>query len=185
MRPLYSRSSRLKSVKIILIAITAILSTSLIPTAQAADKGYRYWSYHQAAANSSVWKAAMTGPTVEIADGSVEGWVFTFDSSDIPSTPPKVAPSFKKICGTTKPQAGLKRIGLVVDFGLSAIAPKGEKVAKTITRCVVTAKDSLGIDVLVQELKVRTASSGFVCGLNGYPAKECGVEIATPKSLKK
>lgn len=127
----------------------------------------------------------MTGPTVDIADGSVEGWVFTFDSSDIPSTPPSVKPSFSKICGTTKPVQGLKRIALVIDFGSPLIAPKGEKVAKTITRCVVTAKDSLGIDVLAQELKVRTASSGFVCGLNGYPAKECGVEIATPKGLKK
>jgi hypothetical protein len=96
-----------------------------------------------------------------------------------------VKPLFSKICGTTKAVPGLKRIALVVDFGSPLIAPKGEKVAKTITRCVVTAKDSLGIDLLAQELKLRTASSGFVCGLNGYPAKECGVEIATPKGLKK
>jgi hypothetical protein len=175
----------LKSIKIILIAISVIISSSLIPPAQAAGKGYRYWSYHQAAPKSTVWKAAMTGPSVEIADGSVEGWVFTFDSSDIPSTPPSVKPLFSKICGTTKAVPGLKRIALVVDFGSPLIAPKGEKVAKTITRCVVTAKDSLGIDLLAQELKLRTASSGFVCGLNGYPAKECGVEIATPKGLKK
>lgn len=175
----------MKSIKIILIAISVIISSSLIPPAQAAGKGYRYWSYHQAAPKSTVWKAAMTGPSVEIADGSVEGWVFTFDSSDIPSTPPSVKPLFSKICGTTKAVPGLKRIALVVDFGSPLIAPKGEKVAKTITRCVVTAKDSLGIDLLAQELKLRTASSGFVCGLNGYPAKECGVEIATPKGLKK
>jgi hypothetical protein len=175
----------LKNIKIILIAISVIISSSLIPSAQAAGKGYRYWSYHQAAPKSTVWKAAMTGPTVEIADGSVEGWVFTFDSSDIPSTPPSVKPVFSKICGTTKAVPGLKRIALVVDFGSPLIAPKGEKVSKTITRCVVTAQDSLGIDLLAQELKLRTASSGFVCGLNGYPAKECGVEIATPKGLKK
>jgi hypothetical protein len=175
----------MKRLKVITIAISVILTSSLFPSAEAATKGYRYWSYHQAAPKSTVWKAAMTGPTVEIADGSVEGWVFTFDSSDIPSTPPSVKPSFSKICGATKAEAGLKRIALVVDFGSPLIAPKGEKVAKTITRCVVTAKDSLGIDVLAQELKVRTASSGFICGLNGYPAKECGVEITTPKGLKK
>lgn len=167
------------------MAITALLSTSLIPSAQAASKGYRYWGYYQAAAKSTVWKAAMTGPTVDIADGSVEGWVFTFSSNDIPSTPPKVKPNFATICKGVKAEKGMKRIGLVVDFGISAIAPKGEKVAKTITRCVVTEMDSQGIDVLAQELNVRTADSGLICGLNGYPARECGVEIATPKALAK
>jgi hypothetical protein len=127
----------------------------------------------------------MTGPTVDIADGSVEGWIFTFSSNDIPSTPPKVKPNFATICVGVKAEKGLKRIGLVIDFGVSAIAPKGEKVAKTITRCVVTAKDSQGIDVLAQELNVRTANSGLICGLNGYPARECGAEIATPKALAK
>jgi hypothetical protein len=34
-------------------------------------------------------------------------------------------------------------------------------------------------------IKVRAAKSGLICGLNGYPAKECGAEIATPASLKK
>mgnify|MGYP006924839716 FL=1 len=156
-----------------------------MPAANAASKGWRYWGYYQAAAKTSVWKAAMTGPTVDIADGSVEGWVFTFSSDDVPSTPPSVKPSFNAICGKTKPQAGLKRIGLVIDFGGAAYAPKGEKIKKTIVRCVVTAKESQGIDVLAQEVDVRSADSGLICGFNGYPAKECGVEITTPKSLLK
>jgi hypothetical protein len=175
----------MKKLSIIAVAITALISSSIVPAAHAADKGYRYWGYYQAAPKATKWTAAMTGPTVELKDGAVEGWIFTFSSDAVPSTPPSVAPNFAKICGGTKPQAGLKRIGLVVDFGSQLISPKGEKVAKTITRCVTTAKESLGIDVLAQELNVRTASSGFVCGLNNYPAKECGVEIATPKGLIK
>ena len=127
----------------------------------------------------------MTGPTVDIADGSVEGWIFTFSSDDIPSTPPSVKPNFASICGKTKAQAGLKRIGLVIDFGGKAYAPKGEKVQKTIVRCVLTSKDSQGIDVLAQEINVRQADSGLICGFNNYPAKECGVEISTPASLIK
>lgn len=127
----------------------------------------------------------MTGPTVDIADGSVEGWIFTFSSDDIPSTPPSVKPDFQSICGKTKAQTGLKRIGLVIDFGGKSYAPKGEKVQKTIVRCVLTAKDSQGIDVLAQEIKVRQADSGLICGFNGYPAKECGVEIPTPAALTK
>ena len=175
----------MKKFTLIAALVAALVSQTTIAPAQAASKGWRYWGYYQAAAKTSVWKAAMTGPTVDIADGSVEGWVFTFSSDDVPSTPPSVKPSFNSICGKTKAQAGLKRIGLVIDFGGAAYAPKGEKVKKTIVRCVVTAKESQGIDVLAQEVDVRSADSGLICGFNGYPAKECGVEITTPKSLLK
>jgi len=167
------------------LSCTLLAATIFTPTAQAAEKGYRYWGYYQAGANTTQWKAAMTGPTVDIADGSVEGWIFTFSSNDIPSTPPSVKPRFSAICGKTKPEKGFKRIGLVIDFGNPAISPKGDKARSTITRCVVTAEESQGIDVLAQELKVRTDKSGLLCGLNGYPSKECGAEIVPPKALTK
>lgn len=175
----------MKKISIAAVAIAALISSTLTPSAEAASKGYRYWGYYQAAAKSTLWKAAMTGPTVDIADGAVEGWVFTFSSNDLPSTPPTVKANFSKICGSTKAVAGKKRIGLVVDFGGPLIAPKGEKAGKTIVRCVVTDLDSQGIDVLGQALKVRSGDSGLICALNGYPAKECGAEIATPKGLSK
>lgn len=175
----------MKKATLIATLFATLLSQTLIPSANAASKGWRYWGYYQAAPKATAWKAAMTGPTVDIADGSVEGWIFTFSSDDIPSTPPSVKPKFTSICGKTKAQAGLKRIGLVIDFGGKAYAPKGEKVQKTIVRCVLTSKDSQGIDVLAQEINVRQADSGLICGFNNYPAKECGVEISTPASLIK
>jgi hypothetical protein len=170
------------------IAFSAILIASqlvTVPASHAATKGWRYWGYFQAAPGTTTWKAAMTGPTVDIADGAVEGWSFVFSSDDVPSVPPTTKPSFATICGKTKADADTKRIALVVEFGNPAYAPKGEKVAKPIVRCVTTAKSSQGIDVLAQVLKVRSASSGLICGLNGYPKKECGVEIETPAALLK
>lgn len=175
----------MKKVTLAAAIIAALLSQTITAPAQAASKGWRYWGYYQAAAKSTAWKAAMTGPTVDLADGAVEGWIFTFSSNDIPSTPPTTKPKFATICGKTKPQAGLKRIGLVIEFGNQAYAPKGEKIKRTIVRCVLTAKESQGIDVLAQEIDVRTADSGLICGFNGFPAKECGVEIATPASMLK
>jgi hypothetical protein len=170
----------------ILFTIFLISTTSLVsPTAQAAEKGWRYWGYFQAAPGKTVWTPAMTGPTVDVADGAVEGWSFVFSSDDIPSVLPRVKPDFKSICAGVKADRDTKRIGLVIDFGSSAYAPKGEKVKKTITTCVRVAKESQGIDVLGQVTKIRAASSGLICGLAGYPAKECGVEIPTPKSLIK
>jgi hypothetical protein len=164
-------------------AVVAIIAQTSTPTTVVATKGYRYWGYYQSAAATSTWVAAMTGPTVDIADGSVEGWIFTFSNDDIPSTPPSVKPDFESICGNTSAKNGFKRVGLVIDFGVEEIAPSNEKPAKTITRCVVTEEKSQGIDVLNQTIELRTAESGLLCGINGYPAKECGVEIATPEGL--
>lgn len=169
--------------KIVLALI--LFSSFLTPPAQAAEKGWRYWGYFQTAPGKTAWTAAMTGPTVNVADGSVEGWSFVFSSDDIPSVQPRVKPDFKSICAGVKADKDTKRIGVVIDFGSSAYSPKGEKIKKTITACVRTALASQGIDVLGQVAKIRAASSGLICGLAGYPANECGVEIATPKALIK
>jgi len=175
-----------KSLSISVIALTLLLSQVIaIPSSSAAAKGYRYWGYFQAAPQVKTWTAAMTGPTVDIKDGAVEGWSFVFSSDDIPSTAPTVKPDFQKICGSTKSVSGKKRIGVVIDFGQKSYAPAGEKIQKTIVRCVVAAQKSQGIDVLGQVVKVRAGSSGLICGFNGYPKKECGVEIETPAALIK
>ncbi len=181
---LNAKSSK-KFTPVLLLILVTVAQLAPINSASAADKGWRYWGYYQAAPGATKWTAAMTGPTVDIADGAVEGWSFVFSSDDIPSIAPSVKPDFKSICGKTKADKDTKRIALVVDFGDKAYAPKGEKVQKLITTCVRTAKTSQGIDVLGMALKVRAAKSGLICGLNGYPAKECGVEIPTPAALKK
>jgi hypothetical protein len=179
-------NSRIKKLlTTLVVTIIAFSNVVNISTASAADKGWRYWGYYQAAPGAKTWTAAMTGPTVDIKDGSVEGWSFVFSSDDIPSIAPSVKPDFKSICGKVASDKDTKRIALVIDFGSKAYAPKREKVQKTFTTCVRTAKESQGIDVLGQAVKIRAAKSGLICGLNGYPAKECGVEIPTPTSLKK
>jgi hypothetical protein len=166
-----------------LALLISLLST---PQASAAETGWRYWGYFQAAPGATAWTAAMTGPTVAVADGSVEGWAFTFSNDAVPDAKaPKVAPSFSKICGKTKAVAGKKRVAVMVDFGSAVLRPKGESTPRLIQRCIVAQKDALGIDILGQAVKVRAQGSGFICGLNGYPAKECGVEMKTPKGYLK
>ena len=169
----------------LLLAIVVIASC-ITPTAQAADTGWRYWGYFQAAPGASKWTAAMTGPTVNVADGSVEGWAFTFSNDAIPDAKaPKIAPSFSTICGKTQAVIGKKRVAVMVDFGSAVLRPKGETTPRLIQKCVVADKSALGIDVLGLAVKVRAEGSGFICGLNGYPAKECGVEMKTPKGYIK
>jgi hypothetical protein len=166
------------------IAVIALL-LSLASPAQAADTGYRYWGYFQAAPKATVWTAAMTGPTVNVADGAVEGWAFTFSGGAVPdASSPSVLPDFQTLCGKTRAQSGKKRVGIVVDFGPTYLAPAGERPLKTVKRCILIDKKAQGIDVLGRVVRVRADKSGLICGLAGFPRKECGVELATPAELK-
>jgi hypothetical protein len=171
--------------KFAVLATVALLAATITP-AQAASTGYRYWGYFQAAPKATAWTAAMTGPTVDIADGSVEGWAFTFSSEAIPdATSPSVLPDFQSICGKTRAVTGKKRIAIVIDFGAAYLAPPGEKPLLTVKRCITIDKKAQGIDVLGKVVRVRGDKSGLICGLSGYPRKECGVEIPTPAVLVK
>lgn len=171
------------------ILISALINCALVFTSATpsnASTGYRYWGYFQAAPDATTWTMAMTGPTTNVADGSVEGWVFTFSGSTVPDAQaPKIAPNFSKICGATAAAAGKKRIGVVVDFGSSVLRPKGESLPRATTKCVVIDQNAVGSEILAKVVKVRSSSSGLICGLNNYPAKECGAQIPTPKSLGK
>ncbi|MGA1432878.1 MAG: hypothetical protein ACO32T_03760, partial [Candidatus Nanopelagicaceae bacterium] len=68
-----------------LIALSILILSLFAPIPSHGAKGYRYWGYFQAAAGASTWSAAMTGPSVEVKDGDVEGWAFVFSSNDIPA----------------------------------------------------------------------------------------------------
>ncbi len=126
----------------------------------------------------------MTGPTVNIPDGSMEGWAFTFSSDSVPNAAtPRIAPDFARICGATRSIAGKKRVGITVDFGSAFIKPKGETLPRSFSKCVVIEKTALGIDVLGKVVKLRADASGLICGINSYPAKECGAQINTPNAL--
>lgn len=150
-----------------------ILATPLA----SADTGYRYWGYFQAQSGATSWTAAMTGPTIEVKDGDVEGWAFVASSNDIPATPPMMDPDFAALCGEVSEVAGKVRVGLVVDFGAGEIAPEGDTPKEFFSDCVLVPEGSIGLDVLNAVLDVRADDSGLICGIAGYPSAECGAEI--------
>lgn len=170
---------------ILTIAIACLLGGVLPSSATAGEKGYRYWGYFQAVPGATSWTMAMTGPTVNVPDGSVEGWAFTFSSNSVPdAAPPRITPNFAKICGRTKlTDTNQKRVGVIVDFGRAVLRPKGETTPHLVSKCVVIDKNAIGSEILSKVVKLRMHSSGFVCGINNYPAKECGAEVPTPSSL--
>ena len=168
------------SIRIFFSLLLSSLSLLVLPNASHAATGYRYWGYFQAPAGATSWTAAMTGPSVEVKDGDVEGWAFVFSNNDIPAVSPMMEPDFATLCGDTSEAAGKIRVGLVVDFGAGNIAPEGETPREFFSDCVVLPQGSVGLDVLKAALDVRAGDSGLICGIAGYPAQECGAEIEAP-----
>ncbi len=159
------------------LLFVSLFSPILFSTVAKAETGYRYWGYFQAPAGATTWTAAMTGPSVEVKDGDVEGWTFTASGTDIPATAPMMDPDFAALCGEVSQVAGKVRVGLVVDFGVAEIAPAGETPREFFSDCVVVPEGSVGLDVVEAVLDVRAAESGLICAIAGYPAEECGAEI--------
>ena len=167
---------------IALLSLPLFISQLIFSPIAHAEKGYRYWGYFQAAAGANQWTAAMTGPSVELHDGDVEGWAFTASSNDIPATPPMADPDFASLCNGSSQVAGKIRVGIVVDFGGAEIAPTGENPKEVITDCVVIPAKSTGLVALQAIAEVRADKSGLICGIGGYPKSECGVEIDMPQA---
>lgn len=172
---MFSKSAR----SLISLSFLIITSSISIPSSNAAT-GYRYWGYFQAQGGATSWTAAMTGPSVEVKDGDVEGWTFVFSNNDIPAIAPMMDPDFATLCDGIPETAGKVRVGLVVDFGDANIAPSGETPMEFFSDCVVVPTGSVGLDVLKSALDVRAGDSGLICGIAGYPAQECGAEIEAP-----
>ena len=172
---MFSKSAR----SLISLSLLIITSSISVPSSNAAT-GYRYWGYFQAQGGATSWTAAMTGPSVEVKDGDVEGWTFVFSNNDIPAIAPMMDPDFATLCDGIPETAGKVRVGLVVDFGDAKIAPSGETPMEFFSDCVVVPTGSVGLDVLKSALDVRAGDSGLICGIAGYPAQECGAEIEAP-----
>lgn len=146
--------------------------------AQAAS--YRYWSYWLGA--DSTWTYAAWGPaSVRPEDGSVQGWRFGVGEGTAGAgLTPRSAPDFDRICAETPAAEGSKRVAIVIDPGLAEHAPAGETPAGAWAMCVTAPVTASGFDILREAASVRT-QQGMVCGLAGYPARECAVIVDAPR----
>jgi len=171
--------------KFVYITLFVLISSLFsISPARAQEKGYRYWGYFQSPTGMKPWVSSMTGPTTNVPDGSVEGWVFTFSSDSIvDAQAPRTLPNFNRLCASTKAVNNKKRVGIVIDFGRASLRPQGETPPANIATCVVVNVNAIGFDIAQAVAKIRASASGFVCAFNAYPGKECGAEVPTPSTL--
>jgi hypothetical protein len=144
--------------------------------APAQATSYRFWSYWT---GGSDWTFSNQGAARRPADGAVEGWRFAISPATSSTIPPRHSPSFSTLCGNTSAEDGKKRVGLVIDSGTTADAPEGESPPALIATCAVVPDDATGYDILLTVAQLRT-DAGLICGINGYPATECGVAVSDP-----
>jgi hypothetical protein len=159
----------------------ASIFTSLFSITPANAADYRYWTFWVTTNDS--WSFANEGAgTLKATDQMVTGWKFAITGADN-GLPPTESAVFAQLCPDTSEQAGTLRVAVVVDFNDQATAPEGETPpSPNVVSCVTVNEGQTAADALnAAGLEVR-ANDGFVCGINGYPKEECGLEIAATTS---
>ncbi len=166
MRASHPRTLALRGVAVITatLVLAGLVGAWGASTAEATS--YRFWAYWLG--SDTGWSFSNQGASRRPADGTVEGWRFAVSEASSSTTPPRHSTSFAQICGSTAPQDGKKRVGLVVDFGTTTDAPKGETPPARIATCVLAPADANGYAVLAAAVQLRT-DAGLICGMNGYP----------------
>ena len=165
----------------IAVIFVASIFTSLFSITPANAADYRYWTFWVTTNDS--WSFANEGAgTLKATDQMVTGWKFAITGADN-GLPPTESAVFAQLCPDTSEQAGTLRVAVVVDFNDQATAPEGETPpSPNVVKCVTVNEGQTAADALnAAGLEVR-ANDGFVCGINGYPKEECGLEIAATTS---
>jgi hypothetical protein len=165
----------------IAVIFIASIFTSLFSITPANAADYRYWTFWVTTNDS--WSFANEGAgTLKATDQMVTGWKFAITGADN-GLPPTESAVFAQLCPDTSEQAGTLRVAVVVDFNDQATAPEGETPpSPNVVSCVTVNEGQTAADALnAAGLEVR-ANDGFVCGINGYPKEECGLEIAATTS---
>jgi len=165
----------------IAVIFIASIFTSLFSITPANAADYRYWTFWVTTNDS--WSFANEGAgTLKATDQMVTGWKFAITGADN-GLPPTESAVFAQLCRDTSEQAGTLRVAVVVDFNDQATAPEGETPpSPNVVSCVTVNEGQTAADALnAAGLEVR-ANDGFVCGINGYPKEECGLEIAATTS---
>ena len=165
----------------IVVIFIASIFTSLFSITPANAADYRYWTFWVTTNDS--WSFANEGAgTLKATDQMVTGWKFAITGADN-GLPPTESAVFAQLCPDTSEQAGTLRVAVVVDFNDQATAPEGETPpSPNVVKCVTVTEGQTAADALnAAGLEIR-ANDGFVCGINGYPKEECGLEIAATTS---
>jgi hypothetical protein len=175
-----AQSARGLALRALLVTLTiaAALLLQVLTSTAAHASDYRYWTFWTGNPDGT-WTFAQKGPAdIKVTDNFVEGWRFTISPASGGSPQPRITAIYNQLCPSLTVPAGKVGVAVVIDYGINSEAPTGETPpAGPVTKCVAIPSGSSAADALAAAGTVR-ANKGLVCGINGYPATECGVAVA-------
>ena len=71
----------------------------------------------------------------------------------------------------------------MIDPGTVDESPDGEQPGALVATCVVVDKSATGL-AIAQAVADMRVESGFVCGIDGYPASECAPLVEVPTTSR-
>lgn len=148
------------------IAVTLFLLVVALPHANAAE--YSYWSYWHG--KDGKWASSNEGASFIPADGTVEGWRYVKTADTDPAPEPRLAADFAEICANFAPKAGMKRVGIVLDYG--TVAGSGGETEQPVSSCVQVSQDADGFAILNFFSSIGV-DKGMVCSVDSVPTGGC------------
>lgn len=166
---------------LVLLTLVAALGTLTALAGPAEAAGYRYWSFWHGGDGS--WTYQQQGPATYVpADGSVDGWRFALSpdgGQDAARPTGGSAAAFAALCAGTPAQPGLKRVGVVLDFGTRTDAPSGSVPPAARTGCAQVRPQASSAEVLAALAPpLRYDTNGMLCAIAGYPGAGCGEAVS-------
>ena len=174
-----------RAAAVLLSLLTTLLLVGPGAGAAHAADGFKYWNYFHVTGGKYVF--AQTGPSgYTPKDGSVEAYRYGL-SSTAAGLPPRAAAtaySAADLCKGTTAGAGEKSVGVLIDYGTTADAAKGETPAAPRAACAVVPSGANGQQVLDAVADIRLDKQ-LLCGIDGYPVTTCSVTVKNPPAATK
>lgn len=162
------------SVTVICLLVGTVIG-GVLGTGTAHADAFRYWGFYQA--EDGGWAFSQKGPAdVTPKDGDVDGWRYAIAGDSTGERVPRTDVTFDELCGDTPAEAGTKRVGIVLDFGLAAEAPDGDQPQPARGECAVVDENATSAQVLAEVAEVRE-DKGLVCAIDAFPSSGCGEPV--------
>ena len=138
---------------------------------------YAYWSFWTGGSTGSWTYSQQPATAIIPADASSVGWRYGVGQTPLLSEPPRIAPDFAAICGSTGSVSDRKRIALVMDPGTPAEAPSGAIPPAPLAICASVPVSYNGLQTVTSVTSMRLGPGGMVCAIGGYPPSGCGAPV--------
>ena len=154
--------------------------------AQATDY-YRFWLFFTADDGAYTFSATKGVGAVTPEDGTFIAFRWAApEDFDNPNEPriDLAAVTFDSVCGDTPAVEGQKRVGVLVDFGVTEDAG-GAAIPEATAECSQVPTDATAFQVVQKVAEIRSKPSSFgplLCAIDGFPATSCADEVTQTAS---